>query len=508
MSNKQDSSSFTEAIECLQEGNLETAEHLFRKTINELGKEHHQSHLSYKSLISIYTEQGEYKAALNTSLDLLDGQIAALGIRHAETSKTVNNIYTLCNTLGKHELAEEIMQMARAEEQKTVASSVKMLRGEETELEEEEEEGKIELPGAETMIGKITAPVNSAFNIMGKRLKRVVCIFILIVYTGIIFGALFGLKMMEGSDTGATNRFLNNVFVSASEDVQLKFPDSNSALAIIGEKSFTIPTDIYTNPGAKIGSLLLTPINSKEVWLYGTAQGINGAGNFTLYASDASEVDLITMMKNLMMSANKSFQRDQSYPEDFQSEEHKHMFEYDNPFTLRLDYPVVQKLRIPDKRFKSMEQLIRALKSGRRWSHEPFAYPGAINCGHIVAETKNSFVEKFVIHSFDRYGRVIKDSSGSAYLLVSRGGKTEEKTEPIRTNLNSASRIAIIDSRFSGYSLLLKNRLALFYAILAISYLLIAKFIPDKFASILSTLISLGLFGAALFALFIWFLPI
>lgn len=393
MTETPDSNSFTKAIESLQEGDLETAEHLFITTVKALGKEHNQSHLSYKSLISIYSEQGEYKAALNTSLDLLEGQIGALGIRHAETSKTINNIYTLCNTLGKHDLANEIMQMARDEEQKTVASSVKRLRGEDAELEEEEEEGKIELLGAETMIGKITAPVNSVFSIMGKRLKRVVCIFILIVFSSTIFGGLFAFKMLEGSNSDGTNRFLNNIFVSASDDVQLKFPESKTATVVVGNQRQTLPTTIYDNVWAKLGSLLLTPVNAKEVWLYGTAQGIEGVGNFTLYASDSTEVDIITMMKNLMRTANRSFKQEQNYPKDFHLMENKSMYKYDNPFTLRVDYPIVQKLRIPDKRFKTMPQLMKSLESGGRWSGEPFAYPGAINCGHIIAETKFIFRE-------------------------------------------------------------------------------------------------------------------
>ena len=98
MTESNEPSNFTTAIECLEAGDLARAEKLFNLTIKKLGPAHNQSHLSYKSLISIATENGEYGKALTVSLDLLDAQINTFGIRHAETSRTINNIYTLCNT--------------------------------------------------------------------------------------------------------------------------------------------------------------------------------------------------------------------------------------------------------------------------------------------------------------------------------------------------------------------------------------------------------------------------
>lgn len=500
-------SRFTEAIKCLETGNLEEAETMFLKLIQDFGADNEHSQLSYKSLIGIYSEMSEYTAALNTSLDLLDAQVKTNGIRHADTTKTINNIYTLCNTLGKHELAKEIMSMAKAAEEKTVKSSVKKMRKEEAELEPEEEEGKIELPGAETMIGKITAPVNSAFDMMGRRLKRVVCLFLLTLFTVIIFGGLSTLRYLEKPITSDEEDILSKSYISSSADIDLQFSQTGKAVFKLGSKKFELPTTFVYDSWSRIGSLLLTPVTAKEFWLFRNAQGINGLGNYTLYASDSTELDTITMMRNLARKANTDFHKNQGYPYEFKGDDSK-LFTFTNPYTLRVDYPIVQEVKLPDKRFRTMDEALLALKRGSTWTQEAFAYPGAINCGRIVAETKNSFIERFVIHGYDRYANLITQSDGNAFLLVSSGGEMETGFQTSKSDLSGASRIAIISKSLSGYAALFKYRLTIFYSILGLSYLLIARFIPDKVASVIAAVSSFICFALGAVAAFVWFLPI
>ncbi|MEZ4535021.1 MAG: hypothetical protein R3D26_08470 [Cyanobacteriota/Melainabacteria group bacterium] len=508
MSDQADASYFTRAIECLEAGDLDRAEELFKLTIQQLGNQHNQAHLAYKSLISIASEKGEYNRALNVSLDLLDAQINTFGIRHAESSRTINNIYTLCNTLGKHELAKEIMQMAKDAEQKTVASSVKKLRGDQEELLEEEEE-KIELPGAQTMIGKITEPVNSLFSIMGKRLKRLVCMIIVLGLGGTIFGALFALQYLEKGRADAVKALARQNYYSADGGISLDFGKGGVAAFEIADKTLELPTSFYSNPAGNIGSLLLTPITSREFWIYKTPQGIDGMGDFTLYGSGSEEMEQIAMMKNIISVANRLYEEQKQYPESFKEGlENERMFVYKNPFTQREDYPVVQQLKLPDRRFQNINQLLAALRTGSTWTNETSLYPGTINCLHVTAETENSFQEKFIIHGCDRYGRLITDASNGTYLLISTGGITEKRTTPIGAAIKGASRVSIIDQSMAGLAPLLKYRLTLFYAFLGILFLGVAKVIPDGLSKGTAGLAAVIFFMIAAVAAFIWYLPI
>ncbi len=507
MTESNEPSNFTTAIECLEAGDLARAEKLFNLTIKKLGPAHNQSHLSYKSLISIATENGEYGKALTVSLDLLDAQINTFGIRHAETSRTINNIYTLCNTLGKHELAREIMQMAKDAEQQTVASSVKKLRGDQEELPEEEEE-KIELPGAQTMIGKITQPVNSLFDIMGKRLKRVVCVTILLALTATIFGTLFAFKTMEKSGSGGSTMLSMNNYSSADGRVSLDFGKNGKAQIKIDQKSLALPTRYYKNPSQHFASLLLSPVNSRELWIFKTPQGIDGVGNCTLFADSNEEMHIVAMMKKVTRVSNRWFQDEKKYPETLHTEEIRSMFEFENAFTLRTDYPIVQQLQLPDERFTNINQLLSILANGGTWTNEASLYPGAINCLHVTAETENSFIEKFIVHGCDRYGQIIRDASGRSFTLVSSGGHLERSTGPVPASVTGASSMAIIDQSMGGMVLLLKYRLTIFYLGLSLLYLALAKLLPDGLAKILAGLCSFGFFAVSIIAALIWYLPI
>lgn len=508
MSDQTDASYFTSAIECLESGDLDRAEELFKLTIQKLGNQHNQAHLAYKSLISIASEKGEYNRALNISLDLLDAQINTFGIRHAESSRTINNIHTLCNTLGKHELAKEIMQMAKDAEQKTVASSVKKLRGDKEELLEEEEE-KIELPGAQTMIGKITEPVNSLFSIMGKRLKRLVCMILVLTLLGTIFGALFALQYLETGRADEIKALSRQDYYSADGSIKLDFTKRGAAAFEIGDKTLELPTSFYRNPSGNIGSLLLTPINTREFWIYKTPQGIDGLGDFTLYGSGSEEMELIALMTNIISVSNRLYEDQKQYPESFkEGMENERMFVYKNPFTQREDYPIVQQLKLPDQRFKDINQLLGALHAGGTWTNETSLYPGTINCLHVTAETENSFQEKFIIHGCDRYGRLITDASNGTYLLISTGGVTEKRNAQTGAAIKGATRISIIDQSMAGLAPLLQYRLTLFYAFLGILFLGVAKFIPDGFSKGTAGLAAAIFFLLAFVAAFIWYLPI
>lgn len=507
MTEKSEPSDFTKAIECLESGDLDNAEVLFKKTIEKLGVKHNQSHLAYKSLISIASEKGEYNKALNVSLDLLDAQVNTFGIRHAESSRTINNIYTLCNTLGKHELAEEIMSMAKEAEQKTVANSVQKLRGGPEELPEEEEE-KIELPGAQTMIGKIAAPVNSFFGILGDRLKRLVCMAIVGGILVTIFGALFIIKYLEPPATANLQNISQEKYTSSDGVVDLSFDESGKAVFSLGDRKVTLPTTYYSSPSSKFASLLLTPVNAKEFWIYKTPHGIDGVGNYSLYTASAKELDIVAMMKNVMTVSNRWFKEQQQYPSSFHTEENADMFLFDNPFTLREDYPIVQKLKLPDGRFNNMNQLIGTLRVGGRWTDEASLYPGAINCAHVVAETENSFLERFVIHACDRNGWPIRDSSGNVLLLVSSGGVSEEEQVRTSSAILGATRVAVIDQSMSGWSLLLRYRLTIFYIVLALIFLGVGKVIPDTVAKFTSQSIGYIAILLAIVTALVWYLPI
>lgn len=507
MSENPESSYFTTAIECLESGDLDKAEGLFKLTVEQMGPTHNQSHLAYKSLISIASEKGEYTKALNVSLDLLDAQVNTFGIRHAESSRTINNIYTLCNTLGKHELAKEIMQMAKDAEQKTVATSVKKLRGDKEELLEEEEE-KIELPGAQTMIGKIAQPVNSLFGVMGKRLKCLVCMTIVLGLLGTIFGALFSLKYLDKGGLSDIENLAENQYISADGSIALQFDKTGKANFDIGQRRFILPTTYYKNPSNHIASLLLSPVTAKEFWIYKTPQGIDGLGDFTLYSLNNAEVELIRLMKNIMVVSNRWFDEQKQYPDSFHDVENAEMFEYKNPFTLRKDYPIVQEIKLPDSRFSNMNHLLGTLQAGGTWTKEASLYPGAVNCLHVQAETENSFIEKFVIHACDRYGQLIRDASGNTFLMQSTSGITEKTKIGSSAAIAAATKIGIIDQSLSSISSLLKYRLTIFYLTIGLIFLGVGKLIPDTVAKVTAGLICFVCLSISVVTAIIWYLPI
>lgn len=480
----QEPSPFTRAIESLESGDTARAEALFKQTIKELGPTNNQSLLSYKSLISLATEDNNYTKALNISLDLLDAQIQALGIRHSDCTRTLNNIHTLCNTLGNKELAEEIMAMAREAERATVATSVKRLRTNDELLEEEEEK---ELPGARTIFMMPIAPIKDWVDSLGEKIKSTLSILLLVGVPVVLF-AIFGVLYLLGLQSSGDGALAaGRTYLAGGGLVSLTM-DGGKAVFNLGDRKITQGYQAFSGSDFDLGRLMLAPPWGREYWMELRPEGLVNAAGLMFYRADSPELEIISHMQNVMVAADRCYREERSYPESFNKDDVYH-FDYDNPFTSRLDYPVVTSVKLPDKRFKDRNQLFAYLRAGGTWPGEPAIYPGAINCGHIVSETQTSYFDDFVVHGCNRLGRPFKGTDGTTLLFVSERGTLKEQPPMPATGILASTGIYVWTGAQSPGIFLLANRLCLFYGALAIAYLALGRLLKEPKSRLVANLL-------------------
>src|SRR5579883_1648071 len=111
MDEERGSQLFSESMRAMESGSMSRAEQLFMGSLTHLPPTHHLTLLALKTLVTISSNKGDLEKAIDWSLKLLDAQTGALGYSHADTARTVINISTMCDTLGKHDLAKEVKEL-------------------------------------------------------------------------------------------------------------------------------------------------------------------------------------------------------------------------------------------------------------------------------------------------------------------------------------------------------------------------------------------------------------
>lgn len=140
---KEGNRNFSVAMIALESGDFAKSEKLLRETVEMMGKTHPISMLAMKTIGSIASEHGRFEDSLEISLDLLDSQIATFGVNHAETSRTIRGILTMCKDLGKTEIANDISSIVEAaskNEKTKTTQSLQRLRIADTEDDAKEKE--------------------------------------------------------------------------------------------------------------------------------------------------------------------------------------------------------------------------------------------------------------------------------------------------------------------------------------------------------------------------------
>ncbi|MBZ0188989.1 MAG: hypothetical protein K8F91_22280, partial [Candidatus Obscuribacterales bacterium] len=232
---------------------------------------------------------------------------------------------------------------------------------------------------------------------------------------------------------------------------------------------------------------------SSSTWLEARSDGLVSGDNLIFYGPKSPELDILTYMQNAMVAADRCHREEKTYPSSF-GKGSDYSFDYVNPFTARVDYPIVTKLKLPTQGFADRNQFFNHLKAGGSWPGEPALYPGSINCCQLVAETQTSFFEDFIVHGCNRSGRIFQGPDGRALLLVSERGTVQE-LPPLRSgSITGATRLCIWTNSYSGPGLfLLMNRLCLFYGSLAAVYLLLAKLFKEPKSKITAALIGFAM---------------
>ncbi|MCW5823841.1 MAG: hypothetical protein KIT34_13630 [Cyanobacteria bacterium TGS_CYA1] len=486
MTDYKESATFSEAIRCLESFDFEKAEVLFKRTIKELGPTHHQSLLSYKSLISIASQNNDYTNALYLSLDLLDAQTKAYGARHIECSKTANNIYTICNTLGDRDLAEEIMKTVRDFERDSMTEGVKKMRVKKGYDEMEQEEAQRELDSS-----RVKRAIKSAKAIGEPENAGFAGYIVLIVTIGLVFillGATFALGMSRGKTLKQSLASQSMFYTQADGLLSLKLTDTFAILASSGgskgagsEK--TLSYDAFSSGIKNIAALLMTNPLEKEFWMFKGQEKLVGQSNTAFYSEKAPEQIILKTAHQTLKSANQFYNDERSYPDQSLGEDSK----YENPFTRRTDYPFIQKVKVSLKEtgYANKEAFMAHLEKGGTWPEEPALYPGCINCAHLSIETNASYLDSFVMHACDGSGRIFDGNGGKKLVLQAERGEviTSAALKNMALDKAQALRIWMGQAQYPDLLiLLLQLRQSLLCALLSLPFFFLALVIPSPSA--------------------------
>ncbi len=482
MADYKESPTFSEAVRCLEAFDFEKAEGLFRQTIKELGPTHHQSLLSYKSLISISSQNNDYTNALYLSLDLLDAQTKTFGARHIECSKTVNNIYTICNTLGDRELAEEILKMVKEFEKTSMSEGVKKLRTSKGYDEMEQEEARKEL--AQSPVKRAVKQAKSLGDPENAGITGYLVLIVAIGCVVVLMGAAFGLGLTRGSTLkqGLSSQALQ--YTQADGLLSLKFSDTQATLASSGGSKGSgsernLSYDAYAPNLANIAALLVSNPLDKEFWMIKGEEKLIGQNNTAFYSDKAQEQIVLQTMQETLEGANKAYVENRAYPDEPLGKSVR----YENPFTKRNDYPFIHKAKVSykDTTYGTKEAFMAHMEKGGTWPGEPALYPGCINCCHLSIETNSSYLDSFVVHACDGSGRIFDGNGGKKLVLCSERGETITNAALKNAALEKASVLSVWmepSAHPDIIILLLQMRQAFLCAILAFPFFFLALVIP------------------------------
>jgi len=481
---------FSEAIRSLEDGESDRAEQLFIGALNNLDKKHHLAILSLKSLVTITSNRGDFDSAIDWSLKLLESQTGALGHTHADVSRTVMNIATMCETLGKHDIAREVKELhqyASQAERAQKAQQVKNIRTTAKQVHEEQplEEGAYDAQSAtiHTYMRKQGEQIQDKIEGASAVLMSVLFMAIVLVF----YGAFFGMKLAY---TGEHNRDLAQPregadgvsaptkFISADNRVEFQFVTPTKVDVTVDDKKVALPFNSYGYSGIEIGDLMLTLPFVKEYWVMLNPDGLTD-GRRSFINERAADREVLAQIATVADTASHYYKKNKAYPDNITEIGD---FTYFNPYTLRKDYPLIQIVTAPGH--STPEGFLYSLRKGALWPGESTLYPGCINIAHVSHRMNMSVPETIVIHGCNRYGRFFSQSTGDPYYIVFEKGMQLEPRAPKLEFLQDVTRICVldIDPTWSGLVLwLITARFVLFFGLLfALFYAIAGRFGNDS----------------------------
>ncbi|MDZ4835105.1 MAG: hypothetical protein SGJ27_15120 [Candidatus Melainabacteria bacterium] len=491
MSNEERGSQlFSEAIRSLEDGDNARAEQLLIGALNNLDKKHHLAILSLKSLVTISSNKSDFDAAIDWSLKLLESQTGALGHTHADVSRTVMNIATMCETLGKPEIAnqvKELHQYASAAERAQKARQVKNIRTTAKSAQTEEEPTEDQFDEKAATLPEYLARQSQNWRGSLTQMNGLTVSIIFLVALGLVCGSLVALKFCYSDEhnrnfsqprprmDGTTGPLR---YTSADNRVEAQFVLPTKVEIDIDTKKRTFPYNCYGYDITEIGDLMIRSPLEKEYWLMRNPDGlVDEAGRAYLHERLADR-QLLSHILNVADMAERFYKKNKRYPDNVREIGD---FSYDNPYTLRRDNPLIQIVTVPGHR--SPQAFLTGLSKGELWPGEATLYPGCINIAHVSHRTNMSVPETLVIHGCNGWSRFFTQSTGQPYYLVFERGARIEPHSPKLTFLNDISRVCVLDisPAFANLALLLiKARFVLLFGLLFIaSYAVAGLFSTD-----------------------------
>jgi hypothetical protein len=483
---------FTEAIRSLEDGDPERAEQLFIGALNNLEKRHHLAILSLKSLVTITSNKGDFDAAIDWSLKLLESQTGALGHTHADVSRTVMNIATMCETLGKHDIAKEVKdlhQYASAAERAQKAQQVKNIRTTAKQVQEEREPDEDEYDEKVATFGEYWRRQKQQWRESIEQASGILVTIVFVVMLGLVYGALFGLKMCYTSEH---NRDLARPqlrsdgvsapvrYTSADSRVEIEFTSPSKVevnVINIEPKQYVLPFNTYGYSVIEIGDLLISSPFDKEYWLMINPDGLTD-GRRSFLHERVSDREVLAQIANVADMAARFYKKHKVYPDKISEIGD---FSYFNPYTQRNDYPLIQIVTAPGH--SPPADFLYSLRKGTLWPGESVLYPGCINVGHVSHQTNMSVPETLVIHGCNRNGRFFTQSTGDPYFLVYEKGSQLEPRSVKLEFLRDVTRLCVLDiapARAGLVMLLITARFVLFFGLLFAVFYAIAGIFSNE----------------------------
>ncbi len=495
MNEERGSHLFSEAIRSLEDGNLDRAEALFIDVLDNLEKRHHHAILSLKSLVTISTDRGDFDTAIDWSLRLLDAQTGALGHTHADVSRTVMNIATMCETQGRPDIAREVKELhqyALAAERATKAQQVKTLRESRKTVEDEtpdEADYDVTRLTLQELVAKSTH--NFYEKIDTGKAPYVSMIFLGVL--GILFVVIFALKLCYSTEHNELLSSSQPRFSAADDRIKIQFVTPRIAEVTIDDKrKLKLPFSCYGYNAIEIADLLMLLPTENEYWLKRTPDGLIDRAGTEFFSETHTDREILALMASLQVSADSYYKRNKLYPDSLKQ---LGDFTYRNPYTKRMDYPLMQSVDIPGR--LSPDKYLQTLKRGALWEDEPILYPGCVNICHLSRKTNSSVPESLVIQGCNKQGRFFHKSDGSPYVVVCERG-LPEKTLPL-TVFDRTGRICLLDIHPAWASLvllLIMCRHGIFFSLLGAAFFSLS----GRFAGDTPKRVAIGI-GALLFGL-------
>ncbi len=491
---EQGSRLFKEAIDTLEAGLFDDSVPIFESVIKSLGETHHLSILSYKSLVTISSNRGDFAKSLDWSLLLLEAQGRTLGYSHADTTKTVNNICTMCITLGKKDIAEEVKQLAKHASDKEKSKRSKQVR----ELRarnplEDAEETTTEVIEKNPSVGQALGMVSRSMQDVGS----IVAVGFVLLLVAAIFGPLAAFKYSYTESTLPSTLDSKSTFVSTDGTTKINFPSGTEVELAAGDKTLKRTCRFYGTDFRELGDLLLCQLPCNEYILIATRDKLMEGSRTRLYKTDSAEMTVIKQRNKIIDLASDYYSKNELYPDTL---EELGDAGYDNPFTLRKDYPLIQNISIPAQ--SNFEQLFSSLAEGRKWEGEAALYPGALNCGHVSSKFTSSAADSFVIHACDGDGRLFRRDKGPSVVFLQRGRRIDPQPTYVPPRDAEIRVVTANEGQEDLLLILLRTRLLVFYSFVFLIFLVVGLKLNNNKGKYLSIGVALISLAVGLFATF------